>query len=214
MSSCEHEIEVEDLAIGLLDGEEAACARRHLETCDVCQDAYAGFARERSLFEARAQVVPPAPFTEPEMLESVVTIAHTQRRATVLRFARTVVAFAACAAAIFGSVWMNEHVIGPSSESHAAAASSSSSGNSGVANMSSSSVSMSTTTTNDESEMACAFPMSGSFREPTSDVVASSALEAPASIGSIAEHATCEAPLSSSGSSMISWRVTSSFATP
>jgi anti-sigma factor RsiW len=221
-SMCEHEIDVEDLAMGLLQGEEAENARRHLESCVACQKAQVRFVAERALFEERADVVPTLSITEPEMIESVTQAVLERRNAKVLRFARTVVAFAACAAAVFVSVWMHEHSTTTPVASEAAASSSSSSPALLTPNVNMSVAPEAAEEQQQEQQtMACAFPMSGSFsNNPTgvSDLALSSALEAPASvgsIGSIVDHqGTCEAPLSSSGSSMISWRVTSSFATP
>jgi len=203
---CEHEIEVEDLAIGLLDGEDAAFARRHLESCACCQEAHARFVEERAIFAERAaagaQVIP-APLAEPELVESVVAIAASQDRARVgrvVRFARTAFVFAACAAAVVLSVWMHEHTAGSSVADGSSAAPATTASQEEVAASLSS-----------DDQMACAFPMSGSFAFQQS-AAASSEVDSPRSAGE--DHATCEAPLSSSGSSMLSWRVTSSYATP
>lgn len=217
-SMCEHEVEVEDLTIGLLRGDEAEDARRHLESCVACRRAQVRFVAERALFEERANVAPaPSLVTEPEVIESITTAVLERRRsASVLRFARATMAVAACAAAVFISAWMHEHA---ASRSNAASRESDV-----VATTSTSSPALMNTPLDpvaatpgdaEEQTMACAFPMSGSFANAAvSDIARSSALEAPASVGSIADQATCEAPSSSSGSSMISWRVTSSFATP
>lgn len=119
MSACAHVDDVEDLAVGMLEGPARERASRHLAACEECRAAYDAMRAECSLFEARAPLVAappdvsavafaaaldavPANDVERGALARLSTVGARLRRDGLA--ARGLVAALACAAAIAGVV--------------------------------------------------------------------------------------------------------------
>jgi anti-sigma factor RsiW len=101
MKTCVQIDRIEDLALGLLDEEDAARARAHLEACVECRDQHEHFVEERSLFAHRAAVtaiVEPPPYLAPAVLAAE----NEDRRGPFARVLPALLAVAACVAGLAG----------------------------------------------------------------------------------------------------------------
>lgn len=111
--SCAHLEDTEDLALGLLTGDHAASARRHLASCDSCVEIYEETRSERSLFEARARLFTPPPDLGASIHRAVAAASLGDGGPS--RFARVtrgLVAALGCAAAIVGLARLDHAAMG------------------------------------------------------------------------------------------------------
>jgi hypothetical protein len=139
MMSCAQIDRVEELALGLLERADAAEVRAHLEACATCREAQEMFTEERALFEQRAHVFErpstlsaarapaPAPYFAPAVVPingaAPVTMAplRAKRDAWLASASRSLVAVAACAAAVAGIVKIETRPTRPITVSNASA---------------------------------------------------------------------------------------------